>query len=130
MQEVTSFLTGAQTIDKACQKPWQKSPSNYLALFLRLIIDALVDSGLASSNQRLAAFLDGGSISINGAKVTGRDFYGPRFLNGHLLLRRGKAYKDSALISLKLIKRIPHIAHRVQNLFWFAATRTNGAVKT
>ena len=46
------------------------------------------------------------------------------FLNGHLLLRRGKAYKDSALISLKLIKRIPHIAHRVQKLVWFAATRT------
>ncbi len=102
-QEVTSFLTGAQTLDKASpealaeiaqQLPGAQSDGS--------IVNALTDCGLASSKTEARRFLDGGSISINGVKVTGRDaFVDQDFLDGHLLLRRGKAFKDSALISLK-----------------------------
>ena len=102
-QEVTSFLTGAQTIDQASPEALaeiaQQLPD---AVSNGSIIDALTDSGLASSKTEARRLLDGGSISINGTKVTGRDtFNDADFMNGHLLLRRGKAYKDSALISLR-----------------------------
>jgi tyrosyl-tRNA synthetase len=102
-QEVTSFLTGAQTIDKASPEALAEIAKQLPgAVSTGSIIDALVDSGLASSKSEARRFLDGGSISINGAKITGRDtFTDQDFLNGHLLLRRGKAYKDSALISLR-----------------------------
>lgn len=64
------------------------------------ILAALVESGLASSNTEARRFIQGNAVSLNGQKV-GRDQFEPSdFQNGRLLLRRGKAYKDSALVEL------------------------------
>ncbi len=64
------------------------------------IIDALVSSGLASSNSDARRLLQGNAISLGGTKVTRENFEPQDFTQGRLLMRRGKAYKDSALVEL------------------------------
>ncbi|HPR09806.1 tyrosine--tRNA ligase [Candidatus Saccharibacteria bacterium] len=64
------------------------------------VISALVDSGLAQSNGQARRLLQGNAVSVNGVKLTDENFNPRLFQSGRLLLRRGKAYKDSALIEL------------------------------
>jgi tyrosyl-tRNA synthetase len=64
------------------------------------IVEALVGSGLAASNTEARRFLTDNAIAINGAKVGREHFESTDFQNGRLLLRRGKAFKDSALVEL------------------------------
>lgn len=65
------------------------------------IIEALASSGLASSNTEARRLIQGNAISINGQKIV-RDHFEPTdFQNGRLLLRKGKKFKDSALVELQ-----------------------------
>lgn len=64
------------------------------------LIEALVNSGLASSNSDARRLLASGAVYINGQKAELEHFEESDFQNGRLLLRRGKAYKDSALVEL------------------------------
>ena len=64
------------------------------------IINSLIDAGLASSNTEARRFIEGNAISVNGQKVSRENFEASDFQNGCLLVRRGKAYKDSALVEL------------------------------
>jgi tyrosyl-tRNA synthetase len=65
------------------------------------IVDALVSGGLATSNTEARRFLKENAISVNGQKVTRENFEPADFQDGRLLLRRGKAFKDSALVELQ-----------------------------
>ena len=65
------------------------------------IIETLVTSGLAASNSEARRLLAGSALYINGQSVNRENFEAADFQNGRLLLRRGKAYKDSALIELE-----------------------------
>jgi len=65
------------------------------------IIGALVQAELASSNSDARRLLASGAIYINGQKVERENFEQNDFQNGRLLLRRGKALKDTALIELR-----------------------------
>jgi tyrosyl-tRNA synthetase len=65
------------------------------------IVEALVGTGLATSNSEGRRLLSENAISINGQKITKENFADSDFQNGRLLLRKGKAFKDSALIELK-----------------------------
>jgi tyrosyl-tRNA synthetase len=65
------------------------------------IVDALVASSLASSNSEARRLLEGNAIAVNGQKVSRENFEAQDFQNGRLLLRRGKAFKDSALVELE-----------------------------
>jgi tyrosyl-tRNA synthetase len=65
------------------------------------LIEVLVSSGLASSNSDARRLLGAGAIYINGAPAIKENLEQSDFQNGRLLLRRGKAYKDSALVELK-----------------------------
>jgi tyrosyl-tRNA synthetase len=65
------------------------------------IIEALVSSGLASSNTEARRFLKDNAIAVNGQKVQRENFEPGDFQSGRLLLRRGKAFKDSALVELQ-----------------------------
>ena len=65
------------------------------------IVAALVGSSLATSNSDAQRLLSGNAISINGQKVDREKFEPSDFHDGYLLLRRGKAFKDSALVELK-----------------------------
>ena len=62
------------------------------------IADVLVETGLASSKTDARRLLADKAIAINGQKVTRENFEAADFQNGRLLIRKGKAFKDSALV--------------------------------
>jgi len=64
------------------------------------IINALVMAGLATSNSEARRLLQNNAISLNGAKVQRENFEADDFRGGRLLLRRGKKFKDTALVEL------------------------------
>ncbi len=64
------------------------------------VIEVLVASNLASSNTEARRLITGNAVSVNGQKVTRENFEPSDFQDGRLLLRRGKAFKDSALVEL------------------------------
>ncbi len=64
------------------------------------VVEALVTSGLATSNTEARRFLSENAISVNGQKVARDRFESGDFHNGRLMLRRGQAFKDSALVEL------------------------------
>jgi tyrosyl-tRNA synthetase len=64
------------------------------------IVEALSSSGLVQSNSEARRLLESGAVYINGQSVNRENFEQSDFQNGRLLLRRGKAFKDSALIEL------------------------------
>ncbi|MGB4800532.1 MAG: tyrosine--tRNA ligase [Candidatus Saccharimonadales bacterium] len=64
------------------------------------LVNALVEAGLAKSNGEARRLLQSNAISINGAKTTDEKLHPGLFTHGRLLLRRGKAYRDSALVEL------------------------------
>lgn len=64
------------------------------------LIQLLAESGLAASNSEARRLINGNAISANGVKLSDEKLDPKMFANGRLLVRRGKAYKDSALIEL------------------------------
>jgi tyrosyl-tRNA synthetase len=64
------------------------------------VADALVASQLAESKTDARRLLSGDAITINGERTTKETFQAHDFQNGRLLLRRGKAFKDTALVEL------------------------------
>jgi tyrosyl-tRNA synthetase len=64
------------------------------------IIDVLVSTGLVQSNSEARRLQDSGAIYINNEKINKDYLEADDFKNGRLLIRRGKAFKDSALIEL------------------------------
>lgn len=62
------------------------------------VVRALVATGLASSNSDARRLLESNAVYINGQQVNRAEFLPEDSKNGKALLRRGKAYKDSALI--------------------------------
>lgn len=67
------------------------------------IVELLTHTKLASSNSDARRLLASGSIYINGLPVGAEknNLDQNDFSNGRLLLRRGKAFKDSALVELE-----------------------------
>jgi tyrosyl-tRNA synthetase len=64
------------------------------------IAEIMVQVGLASSKTNARELIAGNALSINGEKVTRDNFESGDFINDKLLLRRGKAFKDSALVEI------------------------------
>jgi tyrosyl-tRNA synthetase len=102
-EAVTEYLTGRSPISEAAgyaldvlrsEQPAAQSAAN------GSIIDALETSGLTASKGEARRLLQANAISINGQKVAREQFEAGDFENGRLLLRRGKAFKDSALVEL------------------------------
>jgi len=65
------------------------------------IAEALVQAKLASSNNNARQLIKDGAIYINNKRTDKTNFQIEDFKNGKLIIRRGKAFKDSALIELK-----------------------------
>ena len=102
-QHVTAVLTGKETIDTLDAGVLDALRSEIPVVQTQetgSILAALVDAGLASSVSEARRLLQGNAIAINGVKVAREAFESSDFKNGHLLLRRGKAFKDSALVEL------------------------------
>ncbi len=62
------------------------------------LAELLVQTGLAGSKTEARRLLAENAVSINGVKTRKEQLEERDFENGRLLLRRGKAFKDSALI--------------------------------
>jgi tyrosyl-tRNA synthetase len=62
------------------------------------LAEVLVASGLAESKGAARRLVQGNAISINGQKVMKERLEERDFQNGRILIRKGKAFKDSALI--------------------------------
>ena len=100
-QQVTGYLIGRYSIDKADKNDLQELRREIPSIKSSTngsIIDVLTSCGLAQSNTEARRLIDGNAISINGDKVAREQFEESDFLSGRLLLRRGKAFKDSALV--------------------------------
>lgn len=102
-QKVTAVMTGKVPIGEAKDElaairkeiPSQKTAPE------GSVLEALVATGLATSNTEARRLLQGNAITINGEKTDRENFKSNDFQEGRLLLRRGKAFKDSALIELQ-----------------------------
>jgi tyrosyl-tRNA synthetase len=64
------------------------------------IINILVTAGLASSRTEARRLVQGNSVSVNGEKTTKDRLEPEDFANGGVLIRKGKAFKDSAFVEL------------------------------
>jgi len=62
------------------------------------IADALVEAGLAGSKTEARRLIKDNAIALNGTKVAREQFEDTDFQSGRLLMRKGKAFKDSALV--------------------------------
>ncbi len=102
-QAVTEYLVGKSPISEAGAQALavmrQEQPSAHTNP-TGSIVDTLVSTGLASSNTEARRLITGNAISVNGQKVNREDFVAEDFLNGRLLLRKGKKFKDTALVEL------------------------------
>ncbi len=102
-KSVTEFLVGSRNIGDASRKQLDalrnEIPSAKAAIDSPIVL-ALVASGLATSNTVARKLLQDGAIYIDNKSINRDKFLERDFNNGRLLLRRGKAYKDSALIEL------------------------------
>jgi tyrosyl-tRNA synthetase len=98
---VTDYLTGRESIASANKSELSEIRREIPAIKAgsgSSVVEALVSANLASSNTEARRFIQGNAISINGQKISREEFEDRDFLSGRLLLRRGKAFKDSALV--------------------------------
>lgn len=101
---VTEHLTGRQSIELASGEVIEEIRHNLPALWVSAgdsVLDALVTTGLCSSLSDARRMLAANAISVNDQKLSHAIFTDEDFRSGRLLLRRGKAFKDSALIELQ-----------------------------
>lgn len=102
-QEVTSVLVGQYNWDDMNEEVLTELHKEIASVKTEengSITEALVQTGLASSNTEARRLIKGNAISINEQKAV-RDHFEPTdFQNNYLLLRKGKKFKDSALVEL------------------------------
>lgn len=101
-ETVTAYLTGKKPIGEAADvlDAIQQEIPAVSSAAQGSIIEALVQSGLAASNGEARKLIQANAVSVNGAKIDRENFVDEDFQNGRLLLRRGKAFKDSALVEV------------------------------
>lgn len=101
---VTAYLTAKTTLQDASENALtalRKEISHGLAEPGDAIVDVLEATGLASSKSEARRLLAGNAIALNGQKTTKEILEESDFQNRRLLIRKGKAFKDSALIEQK-----------------------------
>ncbi len=101
-QKVTDILTGRAAMGEADDvlADLRREIGSAHSTIDGSIITVLVESGLAASNGEARRLLQSNAIAVNGQKVSREQFEPDDFTNGRTLVRRGKAFKDSALIEL------------------------------
>lgn len=105
-ENVTQLLTGRLAVGQVANDPkvlvLVKKEIGYAKVAPNdSVLDALVETGLAASRGEGRRLLAANAVSINGVRTLKEFFNNEDFDQGFLLLRRGKAFKDSALIELQ-----------------------------
>jgi tyrosyl-tRNA synthetase len=98
---VTDVLVGKSPVGELSEEAMivlREEIGNCFAQSGDLIVDAMVATNLASSKTEARRLIAENAISINGQKTQKEQLEENDFQNGRLLIRRGKAFKDSALI--------------------------------
>lgn len=102
-EDVTQYLIGKADIAEASASELavmrKEQPSGH-STHTGSIIGALVGTGLASSNTEARRLLKENAVAINGQKVSRENFVTDDWQRGRLLLRKGKKFKDTALIEV------------------------------
>ncbi|HSH56021.1 MAG TPA: tyrosine--tRNA ligase, partial [Candidatus Limnocylindrales bacterium] len=100
---VTEYLTGARSVadaDETILRELRQQIPTISAAADGSIVQALVETGLVTSNTEARRLLANNAIAINGAKVNREQFEPEDFAHGRLMLKKGKKFKDSALVEL------------------------------
>jgi tyrosyl-tRNA synthetase len=101
-EEVTEYLIGQKSIaeaDNALEVIRKEIPAVRASVGAD-VADILVEAGLATSKTEARRFIAENAVAINGEKTQKEQLEESDFQNGRLLIRRGKAFKDSALVEL------------------------------
>ncbi len=101
---IASYLTGEAPIHAASTEQIKEVKEVLPCMSIHpgsSVIDVLIDSGLAPSKSEARRLTASKAIYINNNQLTKDHLEAGDFKNGRLILRRGKAYKDSALVELK-----------------------------
>jgi len=102
-EQVTKYLTGelpvADANDEALSEVRQALPAVKVQPG-SAVIDVIVQTGLAASNSEARRLLQSKAVYVNGEQFDQPHLESSAFKNGRLILRRGKAFKDSALVEL------------------------------
>jgi tyrosyl-tRNA synthetase len=102
-EKVTEYLVGKRSVSEADDnelKEVRAALPNVTANPGTPVLDALVQSGLAASNTEARRLVQNKAVYVDGEQFTKDHLESSDFKNGRLILRRGKAFKDSALIEL------------------------------
>jgi tyrosyl-tRNA synthetase len=100
-EAVTKVLTGqipVSDLDEGALNAMRTEIPNTVAHPGTELLDVLVATGLASSKTEARRLLTDNAIAINGQKTQKEQLEEGDFQNGRLLIRKGKAFKDSALV--------------------------------
>jgi tyrosyl-tRNA synthetase len=100
-EDVTLYLTNKKPVSEASEAVLAAIRSEIPSVEAapgQALVEILVDAGLAESKTEARRLLQGNAIAINNKKTTKEQLETNDFQNGRLLLRKGKAFKDSALV--------------------------------
>ncbi len=100
-EAVTQVLVGKKPVaelDDAALTAMRKELASAHARPGAEVADLLVETGLATSKTEARRFIQENAIAINGQKTQKEQLEESDFQSGRLLLRKGKAFKDSAVI--------------------------------
>jgi tyrosyl-tRNA synthetase len=102
-QKVTRYLTGELPVNEASDEELAEVRQALPNISVQpgiSIIEALVQTELAASNSEARRLVQSKAVYVDGKPHDKDHLDAADFKNGRLMLRRGKAYKDSALIEL------------------------------
>lgn len=100
-EAITEFLTGMRPIGEAdgvVLDALRREIPNATARPGDDLLGVIASTGLAASKSEARRLLQGNAIAINGRKTSHEQLEDADFEHGRLLLRKGRAFKDSALI--------------------------------
>ena len=102
-QQITKYLIGELSVTEATKQEIAEVKLSLPNLAVQPgtpLLEALVGSGLANSNSEARRLIQSRAVYVNNQPFSKDHLEASDFRNGRLMLRRGKAFKDSALIEL------------------------------
>jgi tyrosyl-tRNA synthetase len=102
-EAVTQFLTGKLAIGEADDRALEAMRKEIPSIKAKAgddLLQVLVDTGLATSKTEARRLVQGNAVAFNGEKINKEQLEAADFQNDRLLVRKGKAFKDSALVEL------------------------------